>query len=124
MKTVYKVVFHCKETGNRLSATYHKSNNLKYSTDETTVPEFGKIFAFETEEDALEFCRENLVLHEIWRAETSKTTKPTPYIPKVGNCYRAWWADNCRQVHNSLYQQATPNGTIWCDDLILIEKVE
>ena len=96
-----------------------KYRSLTYSTYEVTVPKVGKIFAFRTLKAAKEFADISVGEFEIWSALTThaEPSKPSiPYLNAKMRELREFWAGKIRA------SMACPYDTLYCDDLILLEK--
>lgn len=97
MKHVYKALT---RTGDKLYSAMRyalKEHALEYSTDELTFPGFGKIFAYDTEENA----RRSSLGDELWLAYTvGRITRLKGEFP-FGNYYT--WEDNYT-IHQAFWK--------------------
>lgn len=109
---------------------------LPYRKGETVHPEYGKLFAFRDEEGARQFIghfwSEDQAKLSIWAAQGEGCTEPTDRIPRFYQDYKEFWKHPEIFVQSHTYDggegdsmlMLTPDGTIWCDSITLIKRVD
>lgn len=95
--------------------------NLTYAKGKTTKPIFGKVFAFDNMEAAIEFV--GMRPHpQIWLAEAPDKTKiETIASDSHSMClarFKRFW-----EGKESSDSMAAPSGTVVCSEITLVKKV-
>lgn len=128
--TVYKIVK--VRNGKKMSAVVspHSKYCLTYEVGKPTVPAIGKLFAFDSIENAKYFAGYGC---EIWKASGENASKPSPLrwrlvTDVLGKNIQAFWdrwlaktEETGRFPSRQMYP--TPKGTVGCDSIILKKQV-
>jgi len=117
-KLYYKVVLQ-KDNGHYSSII--PGVELEYRVGKPTVPEIenSKLFCFDSLHNAENFRDENIALH-IFSCEIKNPSKPPAKIavPTARNILRYWGND-----FDTYGNKNTITGTVFCDEITLLEKV-
>ena len=117
---VYKVV--SKDNGGRRSAIQRvDSTVLHYTKGETTIPEFGKVFAFSDFESADRWARH---CHEIWECEAPDAVLAPSMVAVDGQEHQKetfvlWWELFEAGASPTVSTMHAPSGTVLCSEIKL-----
>lgn len=123
---VYKLVTNM---GNELrSYLYSMACSIPYPPNKKVIPVIGKLFAFANIEDAQRACDKKEsggpMAYEIWKAIATGVEKAPLYIPSLNNPARdievvaEYW-----DIGFLGCGWPTPQGTVLCDSITLIERM-
>lgn len=122
MTVVYKVVR--VEEDRLYSICTSGEHRVEYSIDTVIRPKNGKLFVFETVEDANQFVYLfGFIGFQIWKAETDKVYEAPQLIPTSAHIAEAsdfWYSPNYYLPFGSMLK---PKGTVWCDWIKLLERI-
>lgn len=112
-----------------LSIFNHGGLKIEYQYNKIITPKIGKIFGFKSIYDLKSFIItyfQYTIYFEIWKISAKFSQLPPYMAPSNYDCQqlRYWWKEfekTGKKPKNSLI---TPKGTILCDAVKLIEKVE
>ncbi len=102
---------------------------IEYKYKDIIFPKFGKIYGFKTLTNAEYFKsiwnnNTNFPHLEIWKISAKFSKLPPAMAPETVNNIKYWWdifEETGKKPKNSL---KPPHGTVLCDAVKLIEKVE
>lgn len=122
MITVYKVVFRSSHRlySNKLySAVARGEWMVEYIPGEFVYPTIGFLFAYEHLDHAISFAApENIMHSQVWRAETTWAMPADPIPYGWGKWHKYW-----ESPQHYEYTTRQPRGTLFCDDIKLIERI-
>ena len=93
---------------------------VKYEIGKKAYPAIGKLFVFDTLENAREFAG-----HGIFKCRFKKSKYQRKYIPtdRRSGAIELFWRNNIRSLRSQLFFIHPPEGTIFADWVELIEEV-
>lgn len=133
MKKIYKVVKVA--DGKRVSAILHYNSKFltEYGENITTTPPIGKLFAFNSIENAEDFAKlfsvDSKYPFEIWEASGENASKPrrihwVSSEMRGGLIINFWDRYNPLKCLRPLGSRPAPDGALICDSIKLIRLVE
>ena len=132
--TVYKVIRHSK-SGRLYSAIMRAEGcrewELEYIPGQPTHPAIGRCFAFESQQAAQNWWAEVKSFtrrrnREIWKAAAEQVMPALARTWLSDARIREFWAAGGARLWNGRFEitQAAPPGTVFCDELTLVERCE
>lgn len=102
------------------SLDWDNEYSLSYFPNVEVFPKIGKIFVFDSWQKAKDFAGPYSSL-QIWKAFGTNLTKVTGISDVLIMRYiKAFWNSGNTYVNLDLI----PSGSLWCDSLTLIEKID
>lgn len=122
-QTVFKVVA---IDGNRLISSAQRQHCITYIPQIWVKPKIGKIFVFESQVDAKVFIKRFLTwgnsIFQIWKS-IGKNVSKMDFVAYTSHVTDFWNGHLPSKKFPDILKMRPPNGTLFADEIKMIEKV-